>query len=456
MTESKKLFGTDGMRGIANQFPMTTDIAMQVGRAIAYKIKTETFDPNKKPKILIGKDTRLSGYMIEQALSSGINSMGVDVLLVGPLPTPGIAFLTQNMRAAAGIVISASHNLFQDNGIKVFGRDGYKLPVVEEKKIEDLVFNGDLSHHLPTAEKVGKSMRIDDAIGRYVVYVKNTFPKNLTLQGLRIVLDCANGAAYKVAPWVFEELGAEVIKLNVSPNGTNINDKCGAIYPEGLFEAVVESKADLGIGVDGDADRVILSDEKGRLVNGDHVLAICALDMDKKNELDNHTVVATQMSNVGLEQCLKKSGIKLVLTEVGDKYVVDAMKQGGFKLGGEQSGHIIFLDNGTTGDGLIAALRILGVMVESKKKLSDLRDIMTVVPQVLRNVKITRKKKLEEITGLESLLKKVEKKLSDRGRVFLRFSGTEPLVRILVEGPDRDEINQAAEELAGLLHKELA
>jgi phosphoglucosamine mutase len=456
MTESKKLFGTDGIRGIANQFPMTTDIAMQVGRAIAYKIKSEINDPHKKPKILIGKDTRLSGYMIEQALSSGINSMGVDVLLVGPLPTPGIAFLTQNMRAAAGIVISASHNLFQDNGIKVFGRDGYKLPIADEKKIEDLVFNGDLSHHLPTAEGVGKSMRIDDAIGRYVVYVKNTLPKNLTLQGVKIVLDCANGAAYKVAPWVFEELGAEVIKLNVSPNGKNINDNCGALYPDGLFKAVVEHKADVGIGVDGDADRVIMSDEKGRLINGDHVLAICALDMDKKGELANHTVVATQMSNVGLEQCLKKAGIKLVLTEVGDKYVVDAMKTGGFKLGGEQSGHIIFLDNGTTGDGLIAALRILGVMVESKKKLSDLRDIMTVVPQVLKNVRITKRKNLEDIVGLEALLKKVEKKLSDRGRVFLRFSGTEPLVRILVEGPDKAEIDQAAEELAGLLQKELA
>jgi phosphoglucosamine mutase len=457
MVNTKKLFGTDGIRGIANQFPMTTEIAMQVGRAIAYKIKNDGNNVrDKKPKILIGKDTRLSGYMIEQALSSGINSMGVDVLLVGPLPTPGIAFLTQNMRAAAGIVISASHNLFQDNGIKIFGRDGYKLPVSEENQIEDLVFNGDLVHHLPTAENVGKSMRIDDAIGRYVVYVKNTFPKNLTLQGLRIVLDCANGAAYKVAPWVFEELGAEVIKLNVSPNGININDKCGALYPDGLFKAVVDYRADIGIGVDGDADRVILSDELGQLINGDHVLAICALDMKKRGELLKDTVVATQMSNVGLEHCLKKAGISLLLTEVGDKYVVDAMKQNGYVLGGEQSGHIIFLENGTTGDGLIAALRILGVMVEQKKKLSELRKLMTIVPQVLRNVRITKRKTLKEVVGLEVLLKKVEDRLSDRGRVFLRFSGTEPVVRILVEGPDRDEINQAAEELAGLLHRELA
>lgn len=457
MTKEKKLFGTDGIRGTANQFPMTTEIAMQVGRAIAYKVQNEGFAPrDKKPKILIGKDTRLSGYMIEQALSSGINSMGADVLLVGPLPTPGIAFLTQNMRAAAGIVISASHNPFQDNGIKIFGRDGYKLPVSEEKQVEELVFRGDLSHHLPTAEAVGRTVRIDDAIGRYVVYVKNTFPKQLTLQGLRIVLDCANGAAYKVAPWVFEELGAEVIKLGVNPNGTNINDKCGALYPESLFKAVIDYRADIGISVDGDADRVILSDEKGQLVNGDHVLAICATDMAKKNQLSQNTVVATHMSNVGLEQCLKKHGIKMLLTEVGDKYVVDAMKQGGFVLGGEQSGHIIFLENSTTGDGLIAALRILAVMMENGKKLSELRKLMTVVPQVLRNVRVSKRKNLEDVKGLDIVLKRVEEKLADKGRVFLRFSGTEPVVRILVEGPNRDEINQAAEELAGIIHRELA
>ncbi len=453
----KKLFGTDGIRGTANHFPMTTEIAMQVGRAIAYKVKTEnTGAGDKKPKIVIGKDTRLSGYMIEQALSSGICSMGVNVLLVGPLPTPGIAFLTQNMRADAGIVISASHNLFQDNGIKIFGRDGFKLPVAEEKQIEDFVWKGDLVNRLPTAAAVGKTMRIDDAIGRYVVYVKNTFPQALTLQGLRIVLDCANGAAYKVAPWVFEELGAEVIKLAVSPTGTNINDKCGALYPESVSKAVVEYRADIGISLDGDADRVILSDEQGQIVNGDHVLAICAQDMADKKQLSQNTIVATHMSNVGLEQFLKKQGIKILLTEVGDKYVVEAMRQGGYILGGEQSGHIIFLENSTTGDGLVAALRVLAVMAQGKKKLSTLRKLMVDVPQVLRNVRVTKRKDLHDITGLDTLVKQIESKLSEQGRVFLRFSGTEPVVRILVEGPSRDEINQAAEELANIIHRELA
>jgi phosphoglucosamine mutase len=457
----KKLFGTDGIRGTANLFPMTTEIAMKVGRAIAYKVKSEIKprafgSSEKRQKILIGKDTRLSGYMIEQALSSGICSMGLDVLLVGPLPTPGIAFLTKNMRAAAGIVISASHNLFQDNGIKIFGHDGFKLPISDEAMIEDLVLNQDLSGHLPTAEGVGKAVRIDDAIGRYVVYVKSTFPQDLTLQGLRIVLDCANGAAYKVAPWVFEELGAEVIKLGVSPNGTNINDKCGALYPEGVSRAVVDYRADVGISLDGDADRVILSDERGQIINGDHVLAICALDMSEKKQLLHNTVVATHMSNVGLEQCLKKNGIKLFHTEVGDKYVVDAMKQGGFVLGGEQSGHIIFLENSTTGDGSIAALRVLAVMAQKRKKLSELKKIMVDVPQVLRNVRVSKRKDLDDVKGLNTLLKQVEEKLTDKGRVFLRFSGTEPVVRILVEGPNLSEINQAAEELANVIHRELA
>ncbi|MCC6277198.1 MAG: phosphoglucosamine mutase [Oligoflexia bacterium] len=457
MSERKKLFGTDGIRGTANQFPMTTEIAMQVGRSIAYKVKTEKPGAkDKKPKILIGKDTRLSGYMIEQALSSGINSMGVNVFLVGPLPTPGIAFLTQNMRADAGVVISASHNLFQDNGIKIFGRDGFKLPTSEEKKLEDLIWNGDLSGRLPTAEGVGKTTRIDDAIGRYVVYVKNTFPKELTLQGLRIVLDCANGAAYKVAPWVFEELGAEVVKLGVSPNGLNINDKCGALYPEGVSRAVLEYRADIGISLDGDADRVILSDETGRIVNGDHVLAICAADMYEKGQLEKNTVVATHMSNVGLDIFLKTKGIKLIYTDVGDKYVVDQLRQGGYVLGGEQSGHTIFMENSTTGDGLVAALRVLAVMAQSRRPLSELRSLMQDVPQVLRNIRVSKRKKLEDIPGLKQMVNAIETKLSDQGRVFLRFSGTEPVVRILVEGPNREEIDTAAEELAQLLHRELA
>lgn len=453
---SKKLFGTDGIRGTANQFPMTIEIAMQVGRAIAHKIKTEhrsQFDSH--PKIVIGKDTRLSGYMIEQALSSGICSMGVKTLLVGPLPTPGIAFLTQNMRADAGIVISASHNLYQDNGIKIFGRDGFKLPISEEKTIESLVASPSLIKKLPTAQGVGRTLRIEDAIGRYVVYVKNTFPRELTLQGLRIVLDCANGAAYKVAPWVFEELGAEVIKLGVEPNGMNINDKCGALYAENLARAVVKYRADIGISLDGDADRVILSDEHGQIVNGDHVLAICAVDMAAKKQLEKNTVVATHMSNIGLEHCLKQHGIKLEHTDVGDKYVVEAMRKGGYVLGGEQSGHTIFLESSTTGDGLVAALRVLAVMVSHNQKLSHLRQWMSDVPQVLRNVRVTQKKDLEEVKGLGKLKKDIETRLSDKGRVYLRASGTEPVFRVLVEGPERDVINQAAEELATLIQREL-
>ncbi len=456
MSKNRKLFGTDGIRGIANQFPMTTEIAMQVGKAIAYKVRQESqAQKDKKPKILIGKDTRLSGYMVEQALSSGICSMGVNVILTGPLPTPGIAFLTQNMRADAGIVISASHNLYQDNGIKIFGRDGYKLPIEDEKKIEDLVLHGDVSEHLPTADGVGKTVRIEDAIGRYVVYVKNTFPQALNLTGLRIVLDCANGAAYKVAPWVFEELGAEVIKLGVSPNGMNINDKCGALYPENVAQAVVAYRADMGICLDGDADRVILCDENGKIVNGDHILAICAIDMLKKDQLPNKTIVSTHMSNVGLEQALKKHGIKIICTDVGDKYVMEAMRESGYVLGGEQSGHIIFHDHGTTGDGLVAALRVLAVMVENGKKLSTLRAVMTDVPQVLRNVRVTKRKDLLQIKELQEAVGRAEEKLKDRGRVFLRFSGTEPVVRVLVEGPKLEEINLYAEELAGIINREM-
>lgn len=454
---NKRLFGTDGVRGIANQYPMTTEIAMQVGKAIAYKVRKETQQlKDKKPKILIGKDTRLSGYMIEQALSSGICSMGVNVILTGPLPTPGIAFLTQNMRADAGIVISASHNPYQDNGIKIFGRDGYKLLTHEEKEIEDLVWQTDFDQALPTADGVGKTVRIDDAIGRYVVYVKNTFPQKLNLSGLRIVLDCANGAAYKVAPWVFEELGAEVIKLGVTPNGTNINDKCGALYPENVAKAVIEYRADLGICLDGDADRVILCDEKGKIVNGDHILAICAIDMAEKDQLPDMTIVSTVMSNVGLEHALKKHNIKIVTTDVGDKYVVDAMKSSGYALGGEQSGHIILSEHGTTGDGLIAALRILAVMTEKGKKLSLLKSVMNEMPQVLRNVRVTKRKDLNLIKDLQDAVKKTEAKLKDKGRIFLRFSGTEPVVRVLVEGPKLDEINSIAEEIVAIVHRELA
>jgi len=457
---SSKLFGTDGIRGIANQYPMTPDIALQVGRAIGFKVRQTRLatghSPDKLSKVLIGKDTRLSGYMIEMALASGLCSMGANVLLTGPLPTPGIAFLTQNMRADAGIVVSASHNPFQDNGIKIFAADGFKFPPSVEQDFEKLVFEGHLLENVPLADAIGKARRIDDAIGRYVVYVKDTFPKELTLEGLKIVLDCGNGAAYKVAPWVFEELGAEVVALGTKPNGRNINDGCGALYPETMCNAVRKHKADIGISLDGDADRCVLSDESGKIVNGDHILAICAIDMHERGELPENTVVATQMSNFGLETCLRKRGIHLVKTDVGDKYVVDAMRQGHHPLGGEQSGHIIFLRHTTTGDGLIAALRVLAVMQAKKQKLSKLAAVMPEVPQILKNIKVGKRKSLSEVKGYTDLSRAIEARLDKKGRLFVRFSGTEPVVRILVEGPDEKILQQAVDEMAKLLQQELA
>lgn len=338
-----RLFGTDGIRGTANQYPMTPDMVVKVGQAIGYILQKQTL-PWASPtrKVVIGKDTRLSGYMIEQALASGLNSMGVHVQLVGPLPTPGIGFLTRNMRAAAGIVISASHNAFHDNGIKVFGHDGFKIADHFEKEIERLVLDEDMTRFLPPSAQVGRTRRIEDSQGRYILFVKNTFPLEETLDGMRIVLDTAHGAAYKVAPAIFTELGAEVIQLGDEPNGTNINDKVGALYPARLAEAVVQFRADVGISLDGDADRVIMVDEKGNIMNGDHILGICALHMKKKGTLRNNTLVVTQMSNFGLEKKMKESGIQVVKTGVGDKYVVEEMRKNNFSLGGEQSGHIIF------------------------------------------------------------------------------------------------------------------
>ena len=382
----KKLFGTDGIRGKANQFPMTPDIILKVGQAMGYLLRTRP-TRNKIPKVVIGKDTRLSGYMVELALTSGLNSMGVQVQLVGPLPTPGIGFLTRNMRADAGVVISASHNAFHDNGIKIFGPEGYKIPDELEREIETLVFDRDLNELLAPATELGRSKRIEDSQGRYIVFVKNTFPEQLTLEGMRIVLDCAHGAAYKVAPAVFGELGAEVIVIGNEPNGFNINDKVGALHPAKLSEMVLAYRADVGISLDGDADRSLLVDEAGRLVDGDHILCLCALHLNEKNKLPHQTVVATQMSNYGLDMCLNGHGIKVVRTNVGDKYVVEEMRNHGYTLGGEQSGHIIFLEHSTTGDGIVAALNVLAVMKETGKKLSELNDTMHDVPQVLINTK---------------------------------------------------------------------
>ncbi len=457
LKKSESLFGTDGIRGTANQYPMTPDMVIKVGQAIGYILRQQSLESGKPlSKVVIGKDTRLSGYMIEQALSSGLNSMGVHVQLVGPLPTPAIGFLTRNMRASAGIVISASHNAFQDNGIKVFGPDGFKISDTMEKEIERLVLHENLYSFLSEPTQVGRTRRIDDAQGRYIVYVKNTLPLEYTLDGLRIVLDTANGASYKVAPAVFEELGAEVIHLGNQPNGTNINDKVGALYPAKLSEAVVQYRADVGISLDGDADRIVMVDEKGQIMNGDHILGICALHMKKKGTLKNNTLVVTQMSNFGLEKKMNDSGIKVIKTNVGDKYVVEEMRRGGYNLGGEQSGHIIFLDHTTTGDGCIAALNVLAVLQETGVSLSELNRIIEDVPQVLVNCRVKVRKDLESLVGYKELISEIQKKLDKNGRIFVRFSGTEPLIRILVEGPSKTDISSYAAQVAEFLEKHLS
>ncbi len=455
--KSNRLFGTDGIRGTANQFPMTPDIVLKVGQAIGHLLHKQTRPgASSIRKVVIGKDTRLSGYMIEQALSSGLNSMGVHVQLVGPLPTPGIGYLTRTMRADAGIVISASHNAFQDNGIKIFGLDGFKIADDMEREIEHLVLHEDMTRYLPHSREVGRTRRIDDAQGRYIVYVKSTFPLEYTLDGLRIVLDTAHGAAYKVARAVFEELGAEVIQLGDEPNGININDKVGALYPAKLADAVIQYRADVGISLDGDADRVIMVDERGEVMNGDHILALCALHMKDLGILKKNTLVATQMSNFGLEKKMAEHGIQLVKVGVGDKYVVEEMRKNGYNLGGEQSGHIIFLDHTTTGDGCVAALNVLAVMKQTGKRASELNRVIEDVPQVLINCRVKRRTELAEIKGYAELIAKIEKQLNNEGRLFVRYSGTEPLLRILVEGPDKIKITEYAEKIAQFLEKELS
>lgn len=454
---SMRLFGTDGIRGTSNQFPMTPDLVLRVGQAMGYLLqKKEKHAKGGKPMVLIGKDTRLSGYMLEQALSSGLNSMGIWVQLTGPLPTPGIGFLARNMRADAGIVISASHNAYHDNGIKIFGSDGYKITEEMEKEIERLVFEVDMDPFLAKANEIGRTRRIDDAAGRYIVFAKNSFPLDHSLDGLRIVLDCANGAAYKVAPAIFEELGAEVIVLGDEPSGYNINDKTGALYPHRTCEAVKTYRADAGISLDGDADRVIMVDEKGEIVNGDHILAVCAMHMAKMNSLPKNTVVATQMSNLGLELALKNHGIRVVRTDVGDKYVVEEMRRHGYALGGEQSGHIIHLDHTTTGDGCVAALSVLAVMKKENKRLSEMKAIMEDVPQVLVNMRVKEKKELNSLEGYKELIERIETELAGEGRTFVRFSGTEPVVRVLVEGRNQRLISKYAEEIASFLQRQLS
>jgi len=444
---SKRLFGTDGIRGIANCDPMTPEMSLKLGKALTYILKMEKTD-SKRPRIVIGKDTRLSGYMFEQAMSAGIISMGADVLLVGPLPTPAISFLTVSMRADAGVVISASHNPFVDNGIKFFDRFGFKLPDKKELEIEELVLSDRINRLNVPPSDIGKAWRLDDAQGRYVVFVKNTFPKDLTLEGLKIILDCANGAAYKVSPIVFQELGAEVITIGVRPDGKNINTDCGSINPELLKRKVKDTGADLGIALDGDADRVIFCDEKGEEVDGDIVIAITADEMIRNNKLQKNTVVTTIMSNMSLETFIREKGGIVIRTPVGDRYVVEEMRIRGCNFGGEKSGHMIFLDHTTTGDGTLAALQLLAVMKRKEKKLSELAKIIELYPQVLLNVKVREKKPFQDIPQLEDLLLLSEQRLKERGRINLRYSGTESLARIMVEGENEALVYEVAEEIA--------
>ena len=445
----KKLFGTDGVRGVANIYPMTSEIAMQIGRAIAFIVKNQV----KGNTIVIGKDTRLSGYMIENALAAGICSMGVNVQLVGPLPTPGIAFITTSMRADAGVVISASHNPFQDNGIKIFSADGYKLPDAMEADIEDLIFSQKMAALRPVADEVGRATRIEDASGRYIVSLKNTFPKDYVLDDFHIVLDCAHGATYRVAPHVFSELGARVTTIGASPDGKNINHECGALHPEVMAAKVKQLGADIGLALDGDGDRLIVCDEHGAIVDGDHIMAICANELMHRRKLKKKTLVATVMSNMGLEQAMTAMGGQMVRTQVGDRYVVETMRAKGYNFGGEQSGHLVFLDHNTTGDGTLAGLQLLAIMIKKNKPLSELATIMSTYPQVLENVRMASQIAPEHIPGFPEALKLAEQKLGNRGRILVRASGTEPVIRVMAEGEDKQEIATLALELCDVIRR---
>jgi phosphoglucosamine mutase len=449
----RHLFGTDGIRGVANAHPITPELALQLGRAITF-VAARGKSYAHVPRILIGKDTRLSGYMLETALAAGVCSMGGRVILCGPVPTPAVAHLTVSMRADAGIVISASHNAYQDNGIKIFGADGFKLPDEAEAEIEQLMSDDKLPRQ--TGPGVGRAEKLEDSRARYVVFLKQTFPRNLSLDGVRIVVDAAHGAAYKVAPLVFHELGANVTAIGCKPNGVNINKDAGALHPDNARAEVVKKGAAIGIALDGDADRVIVIDERGQIVDGDAVMAMCAERMVLDGELKKKTVVATVMSNLGLERAMHRMGGKLVRTAVGDRYVVEAMRAGGYNLGGEQSGHLVFLDHASTGDGIIGALQVLALMMRTGKPLSQLaKDAMERVPQVLENVTLAARRPLEQMAALREATAKIEGELGSDGRVLVRWSGTEPKLRIMLEGPNEDRIREWAKELARAAKKDV-
>ena len=451
VTEQKKIFGTDGVRGIANVEPVTAETALKLGRAAAYvfaQLNPRRTPAGARPKIVLGKDTRLSGYMLENALVAGITSLGVDVLVIGPLPTPGVAYITRSLRADAGIVLSASHNPYQDNGIKFFRHDGYKLDDQIEEKIERLVFNGEIDSIRPTANKIGRATRIDDALGRYVEFAKASFPRGMSLDEMRVAVDVANGAAYKSTPCVLRELGADVAVAHNQPSGMNINDGCGSIYPEEIQRIVQMSGADVGITHDGDADRVLLCDENGEIVDGDEILAIAAIDLLEAGRLEQNTVVATVMSNFGLDETLAAHGGKVVRTKVGDRYVIEEMMKQKLNLGGEQSGHVIFRDFTTTGDGIITALQILRIMHKSGQPLSKLKLCLQKYPQAQRNLMVKSKPPLEELRDVMKLRDEIERELAGEGRVLLRYSGTEPKIRLLIEGREFNKIDKHADRIA--------
>jgi phosphoglucosamine mutase len=458
MNPSPRIFGTDGVRGKANLKPVDAETALQLGRAAGYIFKSRSPESRGlgRHKIVLGKDTRLSGYMIENALSSGILSIGVDVLFIGPLPTPGVAYVTRSLRADAGIVITASHNPYDDNGIKFFRADGYKLDQNIEQEVEQLVFTGEIERIRPTAEAIGKAVRIDDALGRYIEYAKASFPRGLTLEGMRIVVDCAHGAAYKSTPCVLRELGAEALVFHNQPDGLNINDSCGSMYPENFCRLVREYRADLGLAHDGDADRVLLCDHQGNLIDGDDILAIASLDMLAEGTLKQKTTVATVMSNAGLETAIHRAGGRVLRTPVGDKYVIDEMLRNDCNLGGEQSGHIIFRDFSTTGDGLVAALQVLRIMKSRQASLAELSKCWTRFPQVVTHVRVRQKLPFEELDGVLDLVAQAEAEVKNQGgRVLLRYSGTEPKARLLLEGREKTVLDKWNARICEAIRKQI-
>ena len=448
---NKRLFGTDGMRGRVNEYPMLPDMALRLGLAAGMYFRTG----NRRHRVVIGKDTRLSGYIYENALTAGLCAAGMDVFLVGPLPTPAIAFLTANMRADFGIVISASHNPSQDNGIKFFDAQGFKLQDRVEDIITDMVLDPTWEWEYPAPDKVGRAFKIDDAPGRYIVAIKNSFPSRLTLDGLRVVLDCANGANYKVAPMALKELGADVVVMNAEPTGLNINYQCGSLFPDAVAEKVRETRADIGLALDGDADRLIVVDERGDTLDGDQIMAICALDRLEKGALPGKLLVSTVMSNMALEVFMQEHGGQLLRTQVGDRYVAEAMREHGATLGGEQSGHLIFMDYGTTGDGLLAGLQLLRIMREKNKPISELARLLRLFPQTLINVSVKNKRPFEEVPEILAAKEAAENELQGRGRVLLRYSGTESLARVMVEGEDDTQVERLAGVLAQTIKKAL-